>query len=282
MALGDSYAAGINAKPSGQLPPCSSTDVSLCGIGANCTTNKCARNTGAYGYQFYQTDPPKDFTFVACSGDDTEQCADLQVPKIPDNADLVTINIGGNNGRAFSKVVTRCIYLIGQFGCKGALKNAHNVIEGIDVDLDTLFSKVKARTPTAEVIVFGYVQFWPSTSNPDQCQSTSLKRPSAIQKVTMNTLVLAMNGKLAQATKKYGFKWVDADKFFEGHRLCDSNDPYIQWSLKATPGYGDGIGDGDEGGVNDPRLDLFNLGVFHPFEVGHSQYRMALEEAMRC
>ena len=285
MALGDSYAAGINANPNGQLPTCNSTDVSLCGIGANCTTETCAKNTGAYGYQFYQTDQPGDFTFVACSGDDTEQCADLQVPLIPTGADLVTINIGGNNGDAFSKVVTRCVYLPGQFGCTGALKNAQNIVAGIDADLNELFGKVKVAAPNAKVVVFGYVQFWPTVDNPHQCQSSSLSRPSAAQKAIMNSLVIGMNQKLEQAANTSGFTWVDVDGLFEGHRLCDEGDPddtYIQWSLKATPGIGDGIGDGDEDGVDDPRLDLFNRGVFHPFEIGQAQYRMALEKAVGC
>ena len=193
----------------------------------------------------------------------------------------MTINIGGNNGDAFSKVVTRCVYIPGQFGCEGALTNAQNIVAGIDTALNTLFGKVKVAAPSAKVVVFGDVQFWPRIDNPDQCQSPSLKRPSAAQKATMNSLVLGMNQKLAQAANTNGFTWVDVDGLFEGHRLCDEgdkNNTYIQWSLKATPG----IGDGDEDGVDDPRSELYNKGVFHPFVTGHDQYRMALEKALGC
>ena len=127
-----------------------------------------------------------------------------------------------------------------------------------------------------------YVQFWPSDDEPGQCQSSSLSRPSADQKASMNSLVLGMNQKLEKAANATGFTFVDVDSLFEGHRLCDSGDTYIQWSLIGTPGIGDGIGDGDEDGVDDPRLELFNYGVFHPFKTGHDQYRTALEKAMGC
>ena len=73
VALGDSYAAGINAEPQGQLPICDNAGLDLYGSGSNCTTKKCAKNKGAYGYQFFQDHQPKDFTYLACSGDDTEQ-----------------------------------------------------------------------------------------------------------------------------------------------------------------------------------------------------------------
>ena len=280
MALGDSYAAGINADPDGELPICNSTNASLYGLGANCITELCGRNTGAYGYQFYQAHQPRDFTFLACSGDDTEQCANLQVDKIPSNADLVTINIGGNNCDAFSRVVTRCIYIPGQFGCAGALTNANDTVVGIDSALKTLFSKVKTAAPYATIVVLGYVQLWPVMSK--KCQSPSLSRPSAVQKATMNSLVLDMNQKLAKAANTYNFTYVDADSLFEDHRLCDLKDPYIQWSLKNRPGVGDVIGDGDEDGVDDARRELFNHGVFHPFKIGHCQYRTALEKALGC
>ena len=282
MALGDSYAAGLNANKNGRLPICNKSNVGLCGTGANCTSRRCAKNTGAYSYQFYQDNQPEDFTFVACSGANTTTCANLQIPEIPASADLVTINIGGNNGNAFATVVRKCVYLPFQPGCNAALEDAQATIDSINPALNSLFGMIKVAAPNAKVVVLSYVRFWPSVSIPSQCQSKSTKRPSADQKKTMNSLVLRMNQKLAEAANANGFIWVDVDSNFEGHRLCDSGDSYIQWSLKNTPDIGDDIGDGGEDGVDDPQKNPFTLGAFHPNETGHDQYRMELEKAVGC
>ena len=282
VALGDSYSAGVNADPQGELPICSS-------IGAypfvNCTTRRCGGNTGAYAYQFYQSHQPRHFTFLACGGDGTDQCAKVQVPNIPSSADLVTITIGGNNGGAFSDVVTKCVYLrAGIFSfCARALANAQNVVANIASALDELLRQVKAAAPGARVVVFGYVRFWPNEDNPEQCQSKTLKNPSSEQKTAMNALVWGMNRRLEEAAVAHGFAFVDVDGRFDGHRLCDVGESYIQWELQSSiPGIEDDLGDDDEIVVDDPRAERWNHGFFHPFEAGQVQYRIALEEALGC
>ena len=284
MALGDSYAAGVNADPQGELPTCNNIRANALSTGINCTIRSCGGNTGAYGYQFYQNHQPRNFTFLACGGDDTEQCAEVQIPNIPSSTDLVTINIGGNNGRAFSDVVTKCVYLrTKRFSfCTRALMNAQNVTANIDSALVNLFSQLKAAAPGARVVVFGYVQFWPSKNKPDQCQSKTLKNPDSDQKAFMNSLVRTINQKLEQAATANNFIFIDVDNFFEGHRLCDLGEPYIQWNSWATSGIGHDLSDADEDGVDDPRTELWNHGFFHPFEIGQDQYRIALEKALGC
>ena len=93
----------------------------------------------------------------------------------------------------------------------------------------------------------------------------------------MNKLVLAMNTALATAAKASGAIFIDADPFFTGHRLCNP-DPYIQWKLIDLPGFGDG----DDDGISDPMLDLFNRGVFHPSQQGHQAYLKAIESGTGC
>ena len=105
-------------------------------------------------------------------------------------------------------MVTRCVYLPLQLGCKGALANAQEMVAGIDPALNSLFGKIKAAAPSAKVLVFGYVQFWPSKDEPEQCQP-SVKRPSTGQKSTMNSIVSDMNQKLATAAGRIGFTWVN-------------------------------------------------------------------------
>ena len=260
----------------GRLPLCESLD------SPNCTTESCAKNVGAYSYPFYEKHRPDfaNFSFLACSGADTQDCSSIQIPKIPQGTNLVTINIGGNNGGIFRKVVTRCIYLFGTVGCADALSDAQEEISTIGPKLTSLFNEIRMRAALgAKLIAFSYVRFWPSANVPKQCQSDSLRRPDSSRKATMNNLVNAMNKELSNAAKMSGFHFVDVNPLFEQHRLCDVESSYIQWKLRELPG--GGFDDGDEGGIDDPYAKPYNLGVFHPTKEGQQRYLSALESILR-
>ena len=273
-ALGDSYAAGLRSCEGGRLPICNGTSNNS----TQCTTKLCGKNVGAYGWQFNKANAEnfKVFTFLPCSGATTSSCLKKQVPYIPLNTDLVTIDIGGNNGNAFARVLT-CVYVIGQVGCARALKNAQDVIKKIAPDLRHLLNQINVAAPTAKVVVLGYVQFWPAVDVPIDCQSNSLRRPTAVQKAKMNQLVVDMNAAIEQAAIQTGCHYVDVDKSFEGHRLCEPT-PWIQWELFGRPGFGDG----DDDGITDPNLNTWNSGVFHPTFEGQRQYASQLAAATGC
>ena len=153
----------------------------------------------------------------------------------------------------------------------------------MDLPLDELFRQVKAAAPSAKVVAFGYVRFWPNEDKPEQCQSKALKNPDSEQRTAMNTLVRGMNKKLEEAAIAHGFAFVDVDGYFEGHRLCDLGESYIQWeSNDAIPAIVNDFDGGKENVVDDPRAELWNHGFFHPSETGQDQYRLALEKALGC
>ena len=254
-ALGDSYAAGINSGI--ELPICNGSNGNI--TGPYCTTKQCAKMEGSCSWQFHDNYKPEKYAFLACSGANTTHALQKQLLSIPSGTDLVTINIGGNNNDMFSSVITRCVFLPGQFGCNNALKNAANTIAAIVPTLTAVIREIKFKIGNAKVVVLGYVAFWPVADVTTQCQSNSLRRPSALQKATMNKLVRDMNSALLVAANAIGAQFVNVDPDFEDHRLCDVETPYIQWDLEGRPGFEDGNNDD----TNDPKLDLFNLGVFH-------------------
>ena len=107
----------------------------------DCTTIPCAKNRGAYGWQFKEANALDHFAFFACSGANTITCSQKQIARIDPETDLVTINIGGNNGEAFAGVINWCIFFRKQANCSKALSNAQKVDE-IEPDLVRLFTEI--------------------------------------------------------------------------------------------------------------------------------------------
>ena len=197
---------------------------------------------------------------------------------IPTSADLVTINIGGNNNDAFASVVEHCVYLLG-IGCKEALQNAQNSINGIGPAISDLFTAIQKKTPNARVLVMSYVRFWPVFYDNSLCKNDPLKVPSADQKADMNSLVDQMNQVLSSSAEAHGFWFIDVNPNFEGHRLCDKQAAYIQGDL--LPGDEKNI-TSNAANSTDNVGDWYNKGVFHPNLEGHFQYRMLIESALGC
>lgn len=120
-AVGDSYASGVGAGyPAEQ----------------NAGHPNCRRNKGSYAYLFNQRHPVEDFEFNACSGQNSDSTTAAQINA--DNSEfrtpeLVTLQAGGNDGAAFYKIATDCIYDLEFNGdkCDAAIKNAHNTFKPI-------------------------------------------------------------------------------------------------------------------------------------------------------
>ena len=104
-ALGDSYTAGPGA---GALDPSNS--------------GKCSRSQGSYGRQLSQDwlyDTGNDLTFLACTGDVTDDFIKNQLPEVSSDPapDLAILTIGGND-IGFSKIAKSCLVgLLGQDPC---------------------------------------------------------------------------------------------------------------------------------------------------------------------
>ena len=178
IALGDSYAAGIDSQPDGQLPLCAGSSYAL--QPPYSTSVECARNYGAYPWQFSQIYAPDRIQFMACSGANTTTCEALQVlPTLHalTNDHLITITIGGNNGDAFFNVVMSYVYVYSNDACNKALAGAQITLNTIVHAFNTLFGQIHGPL-NPRVVVLGYARFWPAgPSVPSQCQAPSSGQP---------------------------------------------------------------------------------------------------------
>ena len=300
-AIGDSFAAGLRAIPGAHLPWCDDRDSKK----DNCTSGACLKNLGSYPY-LASTSNDWDlerFNFLACAGSNTISCKDNQVNS-PDfgTPDVVSIHIGGNNNDSFGPVMTNCIYKRG-WGCDEALKNAESTIASIEVHFDDLFNAIRTKpyrddTQARHVFAMGYPKFYNATTV-GSCQSWQINWPSPGKdgmRQRLNSLIDGINAQIKNATIRAGgvyFHYVDADAYFDGHRLCDQTDDVwfqylLEWATrqeletterwtwrKNAPGFQL---------TNAPEhfdaQDVFQEGPFHPNFNGHKAFLRALTDAI--
>lgn len=259
-ALGDSYSAGLNATNGGELP----IDPNCPADSPKCTTSQCAKNTGAYSYQFWNRYQGNTYSFLACSGANTTDAV-TQAKKIPSTTSTVTITIGGNDGDAFSEIVHYCVYEHFLGLCDRHLTKARNTINGIATSLQGVYSNITTQAPGATVVVLGYPQFWPNSAVLS-CPGDFLKNPSFDQRTQMNNLVLAINSQIKAAVSKVLPKgiYADVDAGFQGHRMCEQP-TYFNWQIE----------------LNQTKYP-YHAGVFHPNFQGQQQYLAAMQTALKC
>ena len=101
----------------------------------------------------------------------------------------------------------------------------------------------------------------------------------------MSDLVTQMNAALSKVAAHNGFRFVNVNAGFGGHRLCDTGTPWFQYKLS-------GLISNEyiarDGGVTEKAIDEIPdlpdaiRGVFHPTAEGQTVYTQALEHALKC
>src|SRR3954467_3012262 len=135
VALGDSYSSGTGTR-----------DYSL--------NSGCQRGPYAYPYLIKQQRPNTTLNFVACSGAKTADVLNNQISAVVSTTNIVTITIGGNDA-GFSDVITKCAEPL--VSCDGDITTAQNFINNtLAGRLNTVYSAIKSRAPSARVVVLGY------------------------------------------------------------------------------------------------------------------------------
>ena len=241
--------------------------------GIACTLKECAKDTGAYSYQFAQDYNISSFQYLACSGSNVSTVLDTQVNVLEfGKPDLVTINAGGDDGKTFAKVVLPCVYMYNSNDCDKALDDGNATIAGISTGLDDLFDGIKQTAdPSATVVVMSYPQLWGNLNTTD-C-GWPFDNPTPGQKQRMDQLVLDMNAALSLAAGKANFLFADVNPAYAGHRICDktgieSYSSWFQWLPKCG---------------NDAEDEFYcELSVFHPVLDGQSAYLSTLKSALGC
>ena len=194
VALGDSYSSGT-------------------GTGSYSLSSSCLRSVYAYPYLVASQRPNTSLNFVACSGATTTDVMNNQISAVNSSTNIVTITIGGNDA-GFSNVVISCTTL----GCGSAITNAQNYIRNtLPGRLNTVYSAIQSRAPSARVIVLGYPRLFSSSG----CLGTT--GISSSERTSLNQTADLMRDTIAARAAAYGFTFKDAIPPFVGHAVCSSS-----------------------------------------------------------
>jgi lysophospholipase L1-like esterase len=248
-ALGDSYSAGESVWP--YFDPTDTWNT-----GRHQSTRAYSTKLRVPGTsQAIAARSDAEFDFYACTGArsfnikrDGEDCGEHPTQLTPANQvdasrDLVTISVGGNDAQ-FPSILQFCM-----------AHNACNELRPLDphsnVELGELmyavalhagirqletFQEIKAATPNAPTIVFGY----PILLGGVECPAASVPfavdaKFSTAEQAWMRDINAFMNGVTAQAAALAGVHFVPVADRFEGHGVCGPLDDWINGFLPFDP-----------------------------------------------
>ncbi|WP_329227135.1 MULTISPECIES: SGNH/GDSL hydrolase family protein [unclassified Streptomyces] len=197
VALGDSYSSGVGAG---------SYD------GAS---GDCKRSTRAYPALWQAANKPASFAFTACSGARTGDVTAGQLGPLSSATDLVSISIGGNDA-GFADVMTTCV-LQSEATCLSRIATARAYVDStLPGKLDSVYTAISAKAPSARVVVLGYPRFYKLGGG---CiAGLSEKERSAI-----NGAADYLNAATAKRAADHGFTFGDVSSTFTGHEICSGS-----------------------------------------------------------
>lgn len=197
VALGDSYSSGVG---SGSYDSAS---------------GDCKRSAKAYPKLWAAAHSPASFAFAACSGARTGDVKSGQLGSLNSSTDLVSISIGGNDA-GFADVMTTCV-LQSEATCLDRIAAARGYVGStLPGNLDSVYSAIRAKAPSARVVVLGYPRFYKIGGS---CVvGLSDKVRSAI-----NDAADYLNTTTAKRAADHGFAFVDVAGKFAGHEICSGD-----------------------------------------------------------
>lgn len=200
VALGDSYSSGVGAE---------STNLD----------SACMRNTYAYPYLVAQQRANTDLTFVACGGAVTGDVMNKQISSVTADTKFVTITIGGNDV-GFASLILGCTTI----GCSSAISSSNSKIANeLPAKLNTVYSAIKLRAPTAKVVVLGYPRIFRSDLFGGCLGALGI---TYTERQQLNALADNLATVIKGRAEAYGFTFKDARTTFAGHEVCTSS-PYV-------------------------------------------------------
>ena len=193
VALGDSYSSGVGAPGQSGL---------------------CLRGSNGYPAQWAEQNDPKTYKNVACSGATTDDVRRQQVPSLTASTDLVTITIGGNDV-GFAPVVITCT--ISSYDvCAARVQEARDYTEeAMAPKLDATYQAIRAKAPTAEVVVLSYPILFDTTSAGCGAGGMSLAKRQVI-----NAGNEELDDLIRERAQAAGFTYAEARDTFAGHGIC--------------------------------------------------------------
>ncbi|MXM63535.1 lipase [Streptomyces sp. HUCO-GS316] len=196
VALGDSYSSGLGAGSY---------------IGSS---GDCKRSTKAYPYLWAAAHSPSSFAFTACSGARTGDVLSGQLGPLNSATAFVSISIGGNDA-GFSDVMTTCV-LQSNSSCLSRIATAKAYVDStLPGKLDSVYSAIRAKAPSARVVVLGYPRFYKLGTT---CVGLSETKRKAI-----NDAADYLDTAIAKRAANHGYAYGDVRTTFTGHEICSGS-----------------------------------------------------------
>ncbi|MFJ3335951.1 SGNH/GDSL hydrolase family protein [Streptomyces sp. NPDC086766] len=196
VALGDSYSSGVGAG----------SYISSSG--------SCDRSTKAYPYLWNAAHTPSSFDFTACSGATTDDVLANQLGPLSSSTALVSLTIGGNDA-GFADVMTTCV-TSSDSTCLSRINTAMAYVDStLPGKLDNVYSSIRAKAPSARVVVLGYPRFYKLGT---YCLGLSETKRSAI-----NDAADHLDAAIAKVVANHGFVFGDVRTTFTGHEICSGS-----------------------------------------------------------
>ncbi|MFI5804208.1 SGNH/GDSL hydrolase family protein [Streptomyces sp. NPDC051561] len=194
VALGDSYSSGVGAGS------------------YDSGSGNCKRSTKAYPALWAAKSSPTSFAFAACSGARTGDVISGQLSRLSAATDLVSITVGGNDA-GFADVMTTCV-LQGESACITRVNKARSYVDStLPGQLDSVYNGIRAKSPSARVVVLGYPRFYKIGGS---CAvGLSDRSRSAI-----NSAADYLNAATAKRAADHGYAFADVAGSFSGHEIC--------------------------------------------------------------
>ncbi|MFC9862901.1 MULTISPECIES: SGNH/GDSL hydrolase family protein [unclassified Streptomyces] len=197
VALGDSYSSGVG---SGSYDSAS---------------GDCKRSTRAYPALWAAANSPSSFAFTACSGARTGDVTGGQLGPLNSSTDLVSISIGGNDA-GFADVMTTCV-LQSESTCLSRIATARAYVDStLPGKLDSVYTAISAKAPSARVVVLGYPRFY-------KLGGSCLAGLNEKERAAINGAADYLNAATAKRAADHGFTFGDVAKTFAGHEICSSS-----------------------------------------------------------
>jgi hypothetical protein len=135
-----------------------------------------------------------------------------QLGPLSSSTGLVSLSVGGNDA-GFSDVMTTCV-LQSESNCLARIATAKAYVDStLPGKLDTVYSAISAKAPSAHVVVLGYPRFYQLNGN---CVAgLSEKERSAI-----NGAADYLDSAIAKRAANHGFTFGDVRGTFTGHEIC--------------------------------------------------------------
>ncbi|GFH79814.1 lipase 1 [Streptomyces gougerotii] len=141
VALGDSYSSGVGAGS------------------YDSGSGDCRRTPKAYPALWGRRQLARQFRLRGLLGAKTGDVLANQLGPLNSSTGLVSLTIGGNDA-GFADVMTTCV-LKSEATCVARVNEAKAFVESsLPAKLDSVYSQIRSKAPSANVVVLGYPRFY--------------------------------------------------------------------------------------------------------------------------